>query len=443
MSIPYEDTILIECDRHACDVKQEDNKALWVNQLNDSVMMLPGDRVEVFNSFINDSGSGSTNPVEFRGSNLKKTRTIQSTQPLRNIVLGENRGPVNYRRFDASPDGLNFYTAYSAFQTYDEVVQLEDNVAHTTVNYYKTMDGQSYVQCPRRFYPPSFLPPVADGSLWKIDDSDIFGRPYRERNLTQATISAGRPADDNNVYGYVVEDLTSKRFETIATTPGEIRLWNLKNDNSKYTIFRRRLNCNPLAENVPADFSVRGILYQGSPDLTEFFPPYYARDPEYYEYDIYRETLTLSVDKGFSASKNIGDDITAQMRETEILPTERKAHTIDISGAPNTRPQVWYDLNKRVESKTYKTFAACNEETMALDVMVPALYNGTDPLAVTNPVHPDGHTGVRLVHAGIPVDGRYGGYVVRKKQIAKHQNIIRVTRMSPSSVPRYTTQGQI
>ena len=72
MSIPYEDTILIECDRNACDVKQEDNKALWVNQLNDSVMMLPGDRVEVFNSFINDSGSGSENPVEFRGSSLKK-----------------------------------------------------------------------------------------------------------------------------------------------------------------------------------------------------------------------------------------------------------------------------------------------------------------------------------------------------------------------------------
>lgn len=418
MSIPYEDTILIECDRNACDVKQEDNKALWTNQLNNSIMMLPGDRVEVFNSFINDSGSGSTNPVEFRGSNLKKTHTIKQTLPLQNIVLGENRGPVNYRRFDAAVGELNFYTAYSAYQTYDEVVQLEDNVAKTTINYYKTMDGQSYVQLPRRFYvPSSLIPIVASSTLWQFDDSDVFGRPHRERNDTQATMGAGLPADDGNVYGYVIEDLTSMRFADLATTPGEIRIWNLKNDNSKYTIFRRRLNCNPLAENVPANFSVRGILYQGSPDLTEFFPPYYARDPEYYEYDIYRETLTLSVDDGFSAAKNIGDTITKQMRETEILPTERKAHQIDISGAVGTRPRVWYDLNKRVESKTYKTFSACNEETMALDVMVPALYNGTNPANpnVTNPVHPDGHAGVRLVHAGIPVDGRLGGYVVTEQ----------------------------
>ena len=414
MSIPYEDTILIECDRNACDVKQEDNKALWVNQLNDSVMMLPGDRVEVFNSFINDSGSGSTNPVEFRGSNLKKTHTIKQTLPLQNIVGDDNRGPVDYRTFDAAVGQLNFYTAYSAFQTYDEVVQLRDNVAKTTINYYKTMDGQSYVQLPRRFYPPSSLIPiVASSTLWQIEDSEVFGRTHRERNDTAPSTGLSN-TDDRHVYGYVIDDLRSMRFTDLATTPGCIRLWNLKNDNSKFTIFRRRLNCNPLNENVPVDFPVRGILYQGSPDLTEFFPPYYARDPEYYEYDIYRETLTLSVDDGFSAAKNIADDITGQMRETEILPTEKRPHQIDMSVGAGARPEVIYDLNKRVESKTYKTFDACNEETMALDIMVPALYNGTNPANpnVTNPVHPDGHAGVRLVHAGIPVDGRFGGYVV-------------------------------
>jgi len=404
MSIPYEDTILIECDRNACDVKQEDNKALWVNQLNDSVMMLPGDRVEVFNSFINDSGSGSENPVEFRGSSLKKTHRIQRTQHL----------DVDYRTYIGGT--RNFYTAYSAYETVTEDVELKDNEAHTTLTYYKTMDGLSYVQVPRRYYPTSLslATGTATAKVWAEQDQVTLGRTHRERNDT--AINGGNAnTSDEKVYGYVLEDLKSMRNYLLGgafTEYGAIQHWISKNDNTKYTIFRRRFNCHPLNEHVPDNFPVTGAGPQGSPTINSFFPPYYARDPEYFDYDIYRETLTLSVDKGFQASKNIADKITQQMRETEILPTERRLHQINQPVVPTDKPQLFYDLNKRVESKTYKTFAACNETTMNEEWYASGLFNGSVPADVLAPTTATGFAGVNLVDSGDPVFGRDGGYQV-------------------------------
>ena len=391
MSIPYEDHILIECDRNASKVKQDDNKSLWVTQLNNSVMMLPGDRVEVYNSFINDSGSGSSNPVEFRGADLKKTYTIKRTQ----------KDPADYRTY--IPGTTKFYTAYASFNTVEDIIQLTDNEAKTTINYYKCMDGNSYVQLPRRFYPSSTALSVGGSSSlrWAIRDLRLHGRTHRER---AATVDNQQPTNpnmsDEKVYGYVVEDLKSMRnyhTDGTFTNVGAIRQWISKNDNSKYTIFRRQRNVYPVNENVPTTTF---------PILFPFFPPYYARDPEYYDYDIYRETITLSVDKGFSAAKNIAEEITKQLRETELLPTERRLHQILENDAGEKYPQLWYDFNRRVESKTYKTFAACNETTMAEQWYTRALYNGDTVADVLNPTTPGDNPfpGVDLV---IGADGKY------------------------------------
>ena len=396
MSIPYEDTILIECDRKATSVKQESNKALWTNQLNESILMIPGDRVEVFNSFINDSGSGSEKPVEFRGSDLKKSHKIKSTQPYSAVAGGQT-----YRTHILNT--RDFYTAYEAYITVDEDIQLKDNEAKTTINYYKTMDGMSYVQLPRRFYPSSktFATGTTIQKIWGEQDQILTGRTNRERAST--VISTGvADTSDEKVYGYVVEDLKSMRNYQrggALTLDGAIQYWISKNDNTKYTIFRRRFNCNPLNENVPALFPVRGAGPAGLPNYDAFFPPYYARDPEYFNYDIYRETLTLSVDTGFSAAKNIAEEITQQMRETEILPTERRLHQIELEQLGPARPpgpKLWYDLNQRVQSKTYKTFAACNETTMSEQFYARAIFNGTDLTTITAPVDASGNPGVNI-----------------------------------------------
>ena len=74
MSIAYQDTILLECSRDQAEQKQDDDASTWTTQLANNVLLLPGDKVNVFNSFVNDAGSGSENPVEFRGGAFASTR---------------------------------------------------------------------------------------------------------------------------------------------------------------------------------------------------------------------------------------------------------------------------------------------------------------------------------------------------------------------------------
>ena len=375
MSAPYEDTLLLECSRDQAEQKQSDDPSTWTTQLNNNVLLLPGDKVNVFNSFVNDAGSGSTNPVEFRGANLGETTTIKVLTPNAN----------NPRTYDPATE--KFYEVFKEFDTTEKTIQLKDNEAHLTLNYFKSMDGLSYVQNPRRFMPQTRDLAVATSqSRWQVDDELAQGRVNLERaKITSATLPN---ADDSDVYGYVIEDLTSIRNSQIGgvfTHFGAIQRWILKNDNSRYTLMRRNRNVYPLNPNVPANYVI-------DPD---FFPPYYARDPEYFDYDIYREELVLSVEEGFSSAKNIADLLTKQMRQTELMETEEILHTPEPDAISNG-PAITYPINKRIESKTYKTFAACNETTMKRDLYARALDNGTVIADVANPVNSDGETGVVL-----------------------------------------------
>ena len=362
MSIAYQDTILLECSRDQAEQKQDDDASTWTTQLANNVLLLPGDRVNVFNSFVNDSGSGSTNPVEFRGAPLGDTKSIK-------VLVPNANNPRTY-----NPATEKFYELYKEFDTETKTIQLKDNQAHLVLNYYKTMDGLSYVQNPRRFMPQT-TDLATTNQRWQIDDETAQGRVLRER--AEITTLTAPLLDDGDVYGYVVEDLTSIRNDTLGgafTKFGCVQRWILKNDNSRYTLMRRKRNAYPLNDNVPANFAIDA----------DFFPPYYARDPEFFDYQIYREELVLSVDEGFSSAQNIADLLTKQMRETELTETEVKDHIIEPD-APEG-PSVIYPINKRLESKTYKTFAACNETTMTDDLYFRALTNGNVVADVANPV---------------------------------------------------------
>ena len=65
MSSEYIDTILVECDRSSATIKQDDNPSAWTNQQNNTLQLLPNDKVSVYSSYINDVGSGQEAPIEF------------------------------------------------------------------------------------------------------------------------------------------------------------------------------------------------------------------------------------------------------------------------------------------------------------------------------------------------------------------------------------------
>ena len=70
----YIDTILIECDRQSATIKNDSEPATWSNKQNNTINLLPNDKVSVYSSYVNDVGSGQDNPIEFRGKKLNKSK---------------------------------------------------------------------------------------------------------------------------------------------------------------------------------------------------------------------------------------------------------------------------------------------------------------------------------------------------------------------------------
>ena len=367
MSAEYEDTYLIECNRESAITKQDDNAGMWINELNNTVQLQAGDQVSIYSSFINQLGSGQTAPIEFRGKKLKKNKTITYTK---NVPLD----------FYISNDKKTF-TIYESCDNHNETIELQDNKASTVINYYKTMDALSYVQLPRRFIPDTkeFATHGDERTRWAITDSVTYGRVNAERNEVANPVNLD--LSDGDVYGYVVDDLQSFRYygqKVVAPSPeqreGHIQLWNLKNDNSRFTIMKRTKNIFPNQPNL-SDTGFDSVAIN-----TSFYPPYYARDPEFFDYIVYREKLDLEVNTGFSSAKSIADSITRQLRKTESNETSvLKDRLIATDQAKINQP-----LSKELTSQTYKTFNCATEYNLDDTFYAYAADNGTDPTTPDN-----------------------------------------------------------
>lgn len=388
----YIDTILVECDRQSAAIKSDTDSSSWTNQQNNTIQLLPNDKVSVYSSYVNDIGSGQDNPIEFRGKRLNDTKQISFTI---NVPGGAVAGDGSY--YDAVQK--KSYTLYSENTLLSQTIELKDNKAETIINYYKTMDALNYIQLPRRFIFTTgelHTAGTLQDKTWNIIDQVTLGRTYVERGIIDNPVNAKEPL---NYYGYVPDDTRGFRNYKPPVNPGDALIGDithfiLKNDNSRYTILERKLNVHP---NQPGlDFTDARV--EASYKATGYFAPYYARDPEYFDYHILRKKIDLEVDVGFSAAKNIADSLTQQLQKTEV----KDRVDYDNKLVEAAKPQLDFALNKKVESQTYKTFESGSEELQKFTHYKRALFNGdADPLIaptignVTAPVE-----GVHIVNVG-------------------------------------------
>lgn len=396
MTTEYLDTILVECDRQSASIKSTSDTSSWTNKQNSTLMLLPNDKVSVYSSYVNDVGSGQDNPIEFRGKSLNKTKTIKYTS-------------VTAQSIKYVADVKKVYEIYDNVDTIEQTIELKDNEASSIINFYKTMDGLNYIQLPRRFIPTTsalLASAVNEDRFWASPDSTRLGRTLQEFPILDP--AGGIVKQDSNYYGYVPDDIRGfKNYEIPvlpATTPviGEPIHFILKNDNTRYTIMEKTRNISP---NQP------GLVWGTDAEIEvakqkTYHPPYYAREPEFFDYVIKRERIDLNTNVGFSAAKNIADSLTKQFQSTRELEREDFPQKDMSTLAPGTTaPALDFVLNKRVESNTYKTFEAGNEFLQKEEWYKRSLYNGpTTSLAdVTAPVD-----GVHLVIEAGSVPQVYG-----------------------------------
>lgn len=350
----YVDTILVECDRQSATIKKDSEPATWTNQTNNTLQLLPNDKISVYSSYVNDVGSGQDNPIEFRGKRLGETKTIKyvtetATNTHYQVAMKRN------------------YVTYSDVDETTETIELKDNQASTIINYYKTMDGLNYIQLPRRFIKTTTelkASAVEEDKLWASPDSTRLGRSHVESPL----FDAGE-VQDSNFYGFVPDDM--RGFPNYETPPapadpkiGDLLHYIHKNDNSRYTIMVKKLNVNP---NQPGLVFTIDVTKKGT-----YHAPYYAREPEFFDYIVLRDKIELETDVGFSAAKNIADSLTKQLQKTSVKDRE------DFNGKLMEADKAALDfvLNKRVESQTYKTFDCGSEDLQKEGFYKKALFNG-------------------------------------------------------------------
>ena len=357
MSEPYQQTILVEADRATANEKHQSNNASWRNSLGTTINLEPGDKVSLYSSFLNARGAESSNSVEFLGEKLSNNPEF-GVKSFDHITFTEGE------EFITDAADTQIFNTQPTFQNATMTTttkELKDTEANLVISYYKTTDLNNYIQLPRRFIPNT------DGSLnaqWKDDDlsaiqnSAGLGRDTGRVNRETTTIND----DFNETYGYVPDDYDPIHFyeDNPVGSLGKLKRLILKNDNSRFTIFVRKNTWRHLKRLPTGQIAQPPNI---GADLHKYSPPYYARDPEYFDYIPYKELIDLKVDKGFSSAQFIGEDITRQLQTSNTERSEQfqrgqlAFRDIDF--------QVVF--NEIINAKTYKPFRATNDIYNAQD----------------------------------------------------------------------------
>lgn len=230
----FTDIRVLECNRlnsEEAKANNNENLGLWHNKLGDGVEINPGDKILVEQSFISEEGAGDS-VIEFKGQNLGRSYkidylTINQENACSTITEGYQK--ISY---NASSEDIN----------------LVDNKASIVINYYKTMNGENYVQLPRKYNVKDSLYSGGSASkhlIWNTQEgSNLMGG-----NASNYGAFGGLPNHqvsyfyrDGRNYYYCDADYSYRAGNIRSFDPNSLSTkdyFKLRNDGNKYTMFVR------------------------------------------------------------------------------------------------------------------------------------------------------------------------------------------------------------
>lgn len=324
MATPYVDTTLIECNRLQStqkeQVEDDEPNAIFTNKVGDTLILKPGDTIQVASAFINQKGCNIPTSLEFKGTYLTTVK-LEKTEPT-TIVYNKKSDVMGYESFSQYPET----------NTINDV-EVFDNTATLEVSYYKTSNGEQYVFLPRNYIVNDSnlsitnVNSTTNWDVWKKNNYDKdaghitgynSGITYYQR--TNASFFAFTNYNDY----HLVEDVEG------ATTKNYLRP---KNDNSKYTLFTRVYNWTSNNTNDSyklthggTDYTINGNKYfeacngdaEAIPDpLKRYVLPLSNEDYDpalaYYVQQI--DNVDISVKKGFNSAQSVAEQLTEDLQK--------------------------------------------------------------------------------------------------------------------------------
>ena len=308
MANQYSDLQIIECNRlHSEEAKSNNNEnfALWQNNLQDIVHLDAGDKVSVHGAMISERGAGQPSSIEIKGINLGFTKDFEFT---------------TYEEKNAS-DFLPTKYEIIECNASTKTISIRDDTLNFTVSYYVNANAQNYIHLPRRWW-------------YKEDSNGYPDIQWTDADDLDAGLSHFSPFKDN----FWFFDDYYQIVPTSANNASEIKNFKPKNNNERYTILMRD-------KSYYSESSASGNL-----------PDENLRDPENAVYRTYKELKQITVPAGFNSPEYVATELTRQLQN--IKEVKRYEFRDPLRDLPNNASYPGFPIRMydTIETETYKPF---------------------------------------------------------------------------------------
>tara|TARA_R110000796_G_scaffold12355_6_gene40925 strand:+ start:6158 stop:9046 length:2889 start_codon:yes stop_codon:yes gene_type:complete len=290
----YTQTILLDCNRLSSEEYNASklsniNNAIFTNKVSSGITLDIGDQVSIESAHIAQRGAGGS-VIEFRGETLGEINILKTETT--------NSSYIGYHYISSSSTYSPTGYAYESSVNTEKQIKIRDNEASMVIDYYKTTNGENNMTLPRNFGNCSHGGSVASGgptsgnpnaSFWETHDSYAMGAQ------TYYISSSHTFHPDYRVPG------------TFNACGASCVARRLKQDNSKYTLFRM----TPIVwdiDSVSADTSKNYLQIE-----FDVKPP----DPALNDFVRIRQEVPLSTSIGYNSPSTIASQITDELRKTE------------------------------------------------------------------------------------------------------------------------------
>ena len=320
----HTDLKVIECNRlHSEEAKSKNNEnfALWTNNLQDIVHLEPGDKVSVYGAMVSERGAGQSSSIEIKGESLGIKKNFQHIVATPKYIEGSN----------ASTLLVGADTIEAVFT--DTPIEIRDDEGNFTMSYFVPANGKNYIDLPRRFWG------LAQGDTTHIyyEETDnqargmSFHDPFnkRDKNLQTEIDTYALYDDFYQIYTGIDPDAANT-----------LKLSKIKKDNSRYTIMMMEKTF----------FSASSASAN-----TSLFPPRYLREPEYQTYYPYKELKKITVPPGFNSPDYIATEVTRQLQSVIKENVFTTRDPTDLTDNP-LLPGYPIPITRTTSTQTYKPF---------------------------------------------------------------------------------------
>ena len=317
MTTEYTDIQILECNRlHSEEAKSGNNEnfALWQNNLQDIVHLEAGDKVSVHGAMISERGAGQSSSIEIKGESLGVKHTFEYVN-ISGTVLNEANARRNIHGYDRLTAVVNAST-----------IELFDNKGYFNINYFVPANGHNYIELPRRFWYSEYNATTYNNANYTTQDSQAKGMSFADPFGMTDTGPGHTGVDRWDLY----DD-----YYQISCANGSLS--RVKNDNSRYTIL------------------VREFTPFGGTGNAGIMPDQYVRDPENANYFVYRELKEIEVPAGFNSPEFLSTEITRQLQEVQEESVWNYREPNDLLDNQYT-PGFPIPITKSISTQTYKPF---------------------------------------------------------------------------------------